>query len=138
MKLKYILTILFLFLFYSNSFALINNIENALDGGSRAINKTIDTRTNTLPYKSYDSTVTTNTTINIYSALGRFGSAGFIINDSSTMNITFKFSVDASTYNDAINIKPTECLNFDDWLIFKAISIAPASTGNATYRMVVR
>lgn len=134
---KIVFSLLLLSFSYSCVSALTNNIENAIDGGSRAIGLTIDTRTgSTSAYKAYQATVTSSVTYAVHTALGRYGSAGFLANDSNAENISIKFSVDGTNYGDKIIVKPGEIISFDSWLLYKNVIVT--SNASADYRMVIR
>jgi len=119
-----------------NLFALQTGIENALDGGARNIGENIDTRIapSIAAYKYYDATngygiSTTNTVIDVYSALGRFCSGGTFVNDSAIV-IPIQLSVDGSTYGDTMNIRVASGVDLGQCPIFKKIKLTPAATAN--------
>jgi hypothetical protein len=114
-----------------------NNVESALDSGGRAVGITIDTRWggSKMPYKAYKDTVSTSNIYYLESALGRYASAGYLINDS-TNNITVNISVNGTFYGDDIVVLPNEAFNFNVFEIFKNLKVS--STASSNYRLVVR
>jgi hypothetical protein len=111
-------------------------IYNAKDGNSSNVGLTLDPLGNTLSYKSYEGSLTTDTTLDINTDLGRFGSAGYFTNDDSTNSVGIQFSLDGTTFGDTITVKAVEIFEFNNWVVFKQIKLI--HTNNIAYRMVVR
>lgn len=110
--------------------------NNAHDGNGNPVGQTINALGFTKAYKTYEGLLITDTVLDVYTDLGRYGTAGYIINDASGDSVGIQFSINGTTYGDTITIKGTEIFNFDTWLQFKTIRLI--HTNNINYRLVVR
>lgn len=136
-KLKYILIIImFVSSFSYGQIYRMHKIDNALDGSHNPIGKTLQTLGNTGKYKSYEQAVTTNTEFDLLTDLGRYGSAGYFINDDGSTSATIAFSTDGTNYGDTITVKAGETFTFNTFIIFQKLRISSANISGI--RCVVR
>jgi hypothetical protein len=112
------------------------DIVNAKDGNSQAIGRTLYTDESTADYKTAEGTLTTDTVFDVYSQLGRYASAGYIVNDDPVNSVGIQFSVDGTNFGDTITLNAAEIFDFNVWFAFKTIKLI--HTNNIDYRMVVR
>lgn len=112
------------------------NINNTRDGNANPIGRTIYTKEDLASYKVTEGTLTTDTVIDVYAALGRYASAGYIVNDDQNYSIGIQFSVDGTNYGSTLTLKALEKFDFNVWFSFKNIKLI--HTNNVDFRLVVR
>lgn len=86
-------------------------------------------------YKVYEGSLTGDTVLDGFTDLGRWVTGGIIKNDHATADFTVKYSVDGSTYGDEFTIKAGESLRFDDFIVYKKLTLVHSS--DSTYRVVL-
>lgn len=113
------------------------NIQNAVDGYRNPLGFTIDTQGNTVAYKTYEGTLTATTTFDVNTDLGRYGSGGVVVNDSTTDTVQLSFSTDGgTTFGDTFTLIRGDIFSMDFGFVFTHIRLT--HTNDIDYRILVR
>jgi hypothetical protein len=122
------------------SYTTNGNIRIASDVNGKPVLGTRDGSGNTEAYKFYTDTLDVGSSpvvLDVETDLGRYGSTGYIQNLTASQIFTVEFSIDGTTYGDAINVRSTYVLNLEPFVKFKKIRLTRVSADTSFEALIV-
>jgi hypothetical protein len=107
----------------------VTNLVSCTDSFGRPLGVTISPYGSNLN-KFYSGTLSVGVSplvIDIFTDLGRSGTKGYIVNNTSGTVFTYAVSIDGTTYGDEVTVRSTYAINFDHFIPFNYIRLTRVS-----------